>query len=90
MTPRLSGHISILGLVFFVLKSLLGILRQWSREKFALLPLRLPANGRNNSQHCCANNVGSCCVRVGSGLQTDTTTPNNVGTSSALWEGYNP
>ena len=82
MTPRLSGHISILGLVFFVFKSLLGILRQWSREKFALLPLRLPANGRNNSQHC--------CVRVGSGLQTDTTTPNNVETCSALWEGYNP
>ena len=22
--------------------------------------LRLRANGRNNSQHCCANNVGSC------------------------------
>ena len=86
MTPRLSGHISILGLVFFVFKSLLGILRQWSREKFALLPLRLPANGLNNSQHCCANNVGSCCVRVGSGVQTDATTPNNVGT----WEGYNP
>ena len=25
MTPRLSGHFSIFGLVFFVLKSLLGI-----------------------------------------------------------------
>ena len=24
-------------------------------------------------------NVGSCCVRVGSGVQTDATTPNNVG-----------
>ena len=24
--------------------------------------LRLGANGRNNSQHCCVNNVGSCCV----------------------------
>ena len=40
--------------------------------------------------HCCANNVGSCCMRVGSGAQTDATTPNNVGTCSALWEGYNP
>ena len=29
-------------------------------------PLRLRANGRNNSQHCCVNNVGSCCVCVGS------------------------
>ena len=29
-------------------------------------------------------------VRVGSGVQTDATTPNNVGTYSALWEGYNP
>ena len=44
------------------------------------MTLRLRANGRNNSQHCCANNVGSCCVRVGSGVQTDATTPNNVET----------
>ena len=44
------------------------------------------ANGRNNSQHCCANNVGSCCVRVGRGVQTDATTPNNVGTCSASWD----
>ena len=38
MTPRLSGHF------FFifgsVLKSLLGIARQWSREKFAILTLK--------------------------------------------------
>ena len=33
--------------------------------------------------------VGSCCVRVGSGVQTDATTPSNVGTCSASWEGYN-
>ena len=53
--------------------------------------VRLRANGRNNSQlHGCANNVGSCCVRVGSGVQTDATTPNNVGTCSASWEEYNP
>ena len=52
--------------------------------------LRLRANGRNNFQHCCANNVGSCCVRVSSGVQTDATTPNNVGICSASWEGYNP
>ena len=31
MTPRLSGYISIFGLVFFMLKTLLGIARQWSR-----------------------------------------------------------
>ena len=48
------------------------------------------ANGYNNSQNCCASNVGSCCVRVGSGVQTDATTPNNVGTCSASWEEYNP
>ena len=52
--------------------------------------LRLCANGRNNSQHCCANSVGSCCVRVGTGVQTDATTPNKFGTCSASWEGYNP
>ena len=52
--------------------------------------IRLRANERNNSQHCCANNVGSCCLRVGSGVQTDATTPNNVWTCSASWEGCNP
>ena len=40
MTPRLSGHFSIFGLVFFVLKSLLGIVRQRSREKLAILTLK--------------------------------------------------
>ena len=47
------------------------------------------ANGRNNSQHCCANNVESCYVHVGSSVQTDATTPNNVGSCIASWEGYN-
>ena len=37
MTPRLSGHFLIFGLVFFVVKSLLGFARQWSHEKFAIL-----------------------------------------------------
>ena len=41
MNPRLSGYISVLGLVFYVLKSLLGITRQLSREKFAIFVLRL-------------------------------------------------
>ena len=27
-----------------------------------------------------------CCVRVASGVQTDATTPNNVGTYSASWD----
>ena len=40
MTLRLSGHFSIFGLVFFVRKSLLGIARQWSLEKFAILTLK--------------------------------------------------
>ena len=40
MTSRLSGHFSISGLVFFVVKSLLGIVRQWSREKVAILTLK--------------------------------------------------
>ena len=31
---------SIFSLVFFVLKSLLGIVRQWSLEKFAILTLQ--------------------------------------------------
>ena len=40
MAARLSGHYSIFGLVFLVLKSLLGIARQWSRENFAILTLK--------------------------------------------------
>ena len=40
MTPRLFGQFSIFGLVFFVLKSPLGIARHWSREKFAILSLK--------------------------------------------------
>ena len=40
MTPILSGHFSIFRLVFFVLKSILGIVRQWSRERFAILTLK--------------------------------------------------
>ena len=40
MTPRLSDHFSIFGFVFFVLKSLLGIARQQSHKKFAILTLK--------------------------------------------------
>ena len=36
MNPRLSGRISILGFVSYVLKSLLRIARRRSREKFAI------------------------------------------------------
>ena len=52
--------------------------------------LKLHANyGCNDSQHSWVNNVGSCCVHVGSGVQAKVTTPNNVGTCSASWAGYN-
>ena len=40
MTPRHSDHVSIIFLFFFVLKFLLGIARQWSPEKFAILSLK--------------------------------------------------
>ena len=40
MTPRLSGHVCIFGLVFLVLQFLLGIARKWSREQFAILPVK--------------------------------------------------
>ena len=59
-------------------------------QTFRHVALKLRANGGNNSQQQLRNIVGSCYVRVGSGLQTDATTPNNVGTCSASWEGYNP
>ena len=43
----------------------------------------------SNFRDCWANNIRSCCVRVGSGIQTDATTLNNSGNCSASWEGYN-
>ena len=55
-----------------------------------VFPFKLLTNGRNNYQHYWANNVGCCCVRVGSGVQTDATYPNNVGACIASWEGYSP
>ena len=39
---------------------------------------KLRATKRNNSQLCRASDVGSCSVRVGSGVQTDATTPNDI------------
>ena len=33
-------HISIFGLVLYVLKSLLGIARQWRREKCAIFSIK--------------------------------------------------
>ena len=54
MTPRLSGHFSIFGLVFFVLKSLLGIAKQWSREKFAILSLKPRNHSRTVTHRTCA------------------------------------
>ena len=56
-------------------------------HRFTLRKVKLPAKERNNSQHCWANKVVSCCVRVGSGVQTDATTPNTVRTCSAsAWD----
>ena len=43
---------------------------------------------RQYSQRCWANNAGSCHVRVGSAVQTDATTPDNVRTCNASWEEY--
>ena len=46
MTQRLTGHFSVFGLVFFVLKTLLGIARQWSHEKIAILSLNSQSHDR--------------------------------------------
>ena len=40
MTLGLSGHFPVFGLVFFVLKSPLGIAKQWSGGNFAILTLK--------------------------------------------------
>ena len=42
----LFGRISMFGLGFFVLKSLLGIVRQWSHEKCAILSVKPPSHVR--------------------------------------------
>ena len=57
-----------------------------NEKVYVIFRLKIRANG---SAKLLAN-VGSCCVRVGSGVQTDATTPDNIGTCSASWEGYNP
>ena len=45
MTPRFTGHFSIFCLVFFVVKSLLRIARQCSREKLAILLIKSWSQG---------------------------------------------
>ena len=50
-----------------------------NEKVYVIFRLTLRADGCNNSQHCWPNNVGSCCVRVGSGVQTGAMTPNIVG-----------
>ena len=47
MIQRLTGHFFIFGLVFFVLKPLLGITRQWRNEKFAILSLKPQSHDRS-------------------------------------------
>ena len=46
MAPRLSGQNSIVGVVFFVSKSLLGIERQKKLEKFAILTRKPRSHAR--------------------------------------------
>ena len=46
MAPRLSGQTSILGVVFFVSKSLLGIEGQRKLEKFAILTRKPRSHAR--------------------------------------------
>ena len=46
VTLRLSGHFSIISLIFFVLKSLRGIASHRSLEKFAILSLKPRSNDR--------------------------------------------
>ena len=52
---------------------------KWMRDERAPRDVcgeaKLRANGRNSSQHCWTNNVASCCLPVGSGVETDARTP---------------
>ena len=61
-----------------------------NEKVYVIFRIKLRANGCNNTQHCWLNNVGSCCVRVGSCVLRDAPTPDNIRTCSASWEGYNP
>ena len=60
MTPRLFGHFSTFGLVFFVRKSLLGITRQWIREKFAIFSLKPRSHVRISIYRTCS--IGPHCL----------------------------
>ena len=53
-----------------------GIYVQIKFNSFYHRDIKLRANGPNNYQHCWPDKVGTCCVRVGSCLQTDAKTPN--------------
>ena len=53
MTPRLSGHFSIFGFIFFVVKSPLGIARQRIRENLEFDP-----KASESSQNFKISNVG--------------------------------
>ena len=54
-------------------------------HRFTLRKVKLPAKERNNSQHCWANKVVSCCVRVGSGVQRDATAPTKTMLGPAVY-----
>ena len=41
------------------------------KKKTGSSHLKVRANGHKNSQHFWANNVGNCCVRVGSGVKPE-------------------
>ena len=48
MTPRLSGHFPIIGLVFFVLKSLLGMQNNGAVKSLQFRPQSLGSNVRSS------------------------------------------
>ena len=86
MTPRLSGHFSILGLICFVLKSLLGIAKQSSREKFEILSLK-PQESRLNfdisnegfyGTHLGSSSLLASTVADANNKETETKTPAQV------------
>ena len=52
----------------YLVQQLLNFIATFLWQK-ALSSIKLRANGRNNSQHGWASKIGSCCVRVGSGVQ---------------------
>ena len=78
-TSRLSIFYSISNHKNFIPKCLDNVLADFAQTRYPVYSsLWLRVNRRNNSQLCCANNVGSCWLKSLTGFKLWTTTRKNI------------